>query len=54
MCNLLRINAKCMSVVVLQCTVVFNVKTISSVNSENQNCKLQKFLSFFNLGRVVS
>ena len=32
--NLLRINGNCMSVVVLQYKVVFNIKTVSSVNSE--------------------
>ena len=31
MCNLLTVNANCMSVVVFQYTVVFNVKTVTSV-----------------------
>ena len=54
MCNLLRMNANCMSSVVLQYTVVLNVKTVSSVNSEIKTANYKSFLSFFNFGRVVS
>ena len=54
MWNLLSITANGMSVVVLQYTVVFNVKTDSSVKVENSNCKLQELLSFLPFGGVVS
>ena len=35
MCNLLRMDANCMSSVELKYTVKFNVKTVLSVNAEN-------------------
>ena len=53
MCGLLRMNAACVLSVVWQHTVMFNVETVLN-DSENQNCKLQKLLSFSNSGRVVS
>ena len=40
--------------VVLQYTVMFNVKTVSSVNLEMKTANYKSFLTFFNLGRVVS
>ena len=52
-CNLLRMNANYMSSVELQYTVMFNFKTVSSVNFE-KNANHKSFLAFFNLGRVVS
>ena len=47
-------SANCMSVVVLQYTVVLDVKTVLSLNSENYNCKLLKFLSLFPFGFFLS
>ena len=46
--------ANCMSVVVLQYTVVFNVKTASSVNLEIKSANYKSFLAFFNLVRAIS
>ena len=43
-----------MSSVLLQYTAMFNVKTVSCVNSENSNCNYKRFLAFFNFDRVVS
>ena len=41
MCNLLRMNADCMSSVVLQYTVMFNVKTVSRLGKlKPQNTKV--------------
>jgi len=48
----LRINANCLFVVVLQCTMVFNVKTVSTREIKTANRK--SFLDVFNLGRIVS
>ena len=38
----------------LQYTVVFKIKTISSVNSKIKAANYKSFLAFFNLGSVAS
>ena len=54
MCILLRINANCMSVVVLQYTVVFNVTLFGVSTWKIKTANYKSFLAFSNLGRVVS